>query len=103
MKKWSIEEITKRLDNLKKIYNRFFVDQAICYGRFMTSNEVDALHYAFYWLKDRKLKYRRNTFGTPRDLSCRITADYTIFYNDYCNMFVTSSSYTTTTISNSIW
>lgn len=76
MKKWSKEEITKRLDNLRKVCSNYFVDQAIMYGKFKTTNEVDALHFAFYWLKDNKLKYRREIFGKPNKIVLETDSPY---------------------------
>jgi len=105
MKKWSKEEITKRLDNLRKICSDYFVDQAINYGKFNTTNEVDALHFAFYWLKDNKLKYRREIFGKPTkivketDSPYYTCLDYTSLYTNYVIMpaYTNTTTWTTTT------
>ena len=86
MKKWSKEEITKRLDNLRKVCSNYFVDQAIMYGKFKTTNEVDALHFAFYWLKDNKLKYRREIFGKPNKIVLE-TDSPKWYYNDYNSLY----------------
>jgi len=65
-KRWSKEVMEKRLENLKKIINHYFVDSEIRMAKNLTENELDALYIAYYSLKDRYCKIKRSSFGKPK-------------------------------------
>ena len=55
-KRWSKEVLEKRLENLKKVINPYFVDSELRIAKSLTENELDALYIAYYNLKDRYLQ-----------------------------------------------
>ena len=65
-KRWNKEVMEKRLENLKKIINSYFVDDEIRMAKNQTENELDALYLAYYELKDRYCKIKRSSFGKPK-------------------------------------
>ena len=60
---WNLEQMRKRLENLKKVMNPHLVDTYVAVKKTVTDNELDALYLAYYQLKDLSLKYNKATFG----------------------------------------
>lgn len=64
VKKWDIEIIKVKLNNLKKIISAYEIEQEIAYCKVFTDDEKDFLNMAYYRLKERHIKYNRGIFGT---------------------------------------
>jgi len=62
-KKWSVEELRKRLENLKKITPSLVVDFQIAMAKTLTLDERDALYIAYYALKKKYSKINYSKFG----------------------------------------
>ena len=125
-KKWDLETMKKRLENLKKIIPENSVELQISLAKLETDDELDALYIAYYRLKDVHSKIKRKTFGKPKDVKyeqkCRwtdawdytwdvTTRDWTYSYNaipfttaiDYTNYYYPATlGSTITTVNDSI-
>ena len=62
-KKWSIEELRKRIRNLKKIIPYEVVSWHITFARSLTYSERDALYIAYYELRKIFSKINYSRFG----------------------------------------
>ena len=62
-KNWNLNEMKRRIKNLKKILNPIEVDMYVTLSKCKTNNELDSLYMAYYALKRMHLKYNTNLFG----------------------------------------
>ena len=62
-KRWDLEQMRKRVENLKKIINPYRVETKLNFCKALTDNELDALYLTYYQLKEENLKYDRHIFG----------------------------------------
>lgn len=95
VKKWSEEEISKRIDNLKKIVSNRDLENALLIGFSKTDNKVDALHEAFYYLKSYYLRYNEFAFGIRNTITEYGFTQASGIYNNVNWYYNTLDSYTT--------
>ena len=62
-KRWNLEEMKIRIENLKKITDSVLVSIYYVSAKAKTDNELDALYITYYTLKSRLLKYNRGSYG----------------------------------------
>lgn len=62
-KRWNLEEMKIRVENLKKITYPAFVSFYYANAKVKTDNELDALYLTYYGLKNTLLKYNRGSYG----------------------------------------
>lgn len=63
MKKWNLEEIKIRVENLKKVIPELMVDMYVGLNINVCEDECDAYNKTYYELKEKYLKYNRCRFG----------------------------------------
>ena len=100
-KRWSKEVMEKRLENLKKIINHYFVDNEIRMAKGQTENELDALYIAYYNLKDRYCKIKRSSFGKPKKVGYVPKKKPIGYYTKYWDLYDGDDDWTWTISSNS--
>ena len=62
-KRWNLEEMKIRIENLKKITKPALVSIYYASAKVKTDNELDALYITYYTLKSTLLKYNRGLYG----------------------------------------
>lgn len=67
-KKWSLDIIRKRIENLKKKYNENYINGILRYFLAKTDNECDALYLTYYHIKRCNRRYDASTFGKIRQV-----------------------------------
>ena len=85
-KPWDIEQMRKRVDNLKKRLGPTIVEIYLYQSFNKTNNELDALYLTYYGLKERCLKYRRCVFGRVKEVQFKRKVDNKWYYVDYDNI-----------------
>ena len=65
-KRWNLEQMKIRVENLKKVISAQVVDDAIRIAKYTTDDELDGLYIAYYRLKDEYSKIKRRWFGFPK-------------------------------------
>lgn len=109
VRKWSERDIMIKLTNLGKLLGWFTVQTEIEFQKKYTDNACDAMNLAYYSLKNRFCKIKRERFGFVRTPEYEPKKkrnygyDMWINYNDYTNLYATSYTITTSTYTNSIW
>lgn len=99
-KKWSMEQIVIRLENLKKIIDPFIINMKIHKCKALCDSEYDALYMAFYELKDQYSRLPRIKFGEPKLIGYVPKGWYITSDNDFLNVLTTSGITTLTTSDN---
>jgi hypothetical protein len=92
-KKWNLEQMRKRIENLKKVINSSLVDFSYLQALEKTDNELDALYITFYRLKSLSLKYKRELYGTVNEVEYKPKFDWGKFLDGYLK---TTNNYTST-------
>jgi hypothetical protein len=101
-KRWNLEEMKIRVNNLKKVINETLVNR-YCYRALEeTDNELDALYIAYYDLKALSLKYKREVYGTVNNVDYKPKFDWNSYLDEYLKNNInyytsTASSYTWST------
>jgi hypothetical protein len=101
-KRWNLEEMKIRVNNLKKVINETLVNR-YCYRALEeTDNELDALYIAYYDLKALSLKYKREVYGTVNNVDYKPKFDWNSYLYEYLKNNInyytrTASSYTWST------
>lgn len=96
-KRWNLEEMKIRVNNLKKVINETLIN--IYYYRALkkTDNELDALYIAYYDLKALSLKYKREVYGTVNNVEYKPKFDWNIYLDEYLknniNYYTSTESY----------
>jgi len=112
VKKYDINEITTRLNNLKKKFGSYEVDREIDWQSRYTNNWCDVLNLAYRSLKNKHTKIRRDRYGFVRPISYEIkqrkklwTLSDKIIANSFYGypIFNSNSSFTITTSNNYVW
>ena len=102
-KKWNLEQMRKRIENLKKVINSSLVDFYFLQSLEKTDNELDALYITFYKLKSLTLKYKRELYGSVNEVQYEPKFDFNKYLKElrYCNYTSTTSyGYSSRTYSN---
>lgn len=100
-KRWNLEEMKIRVNNLKKVINETLIN--IYYYRALeeTDNELDALYIAYYDLKALSLKYKREVYGTVNNVDYKPKFDWNSYLDEYLknggNCCASAISYTWST------
>lgn len=82
-KRWNLEEMKIRVNNLKKVINETLVNR-YCYRALEeTDNELDALYIAYYDLKALSLKYKREVYGTVNNVDYKSKFDWDSYLDEY--------------------
>lgn len=100
-KKWSMEQIVIRLENLKKIIDPFIINMKIHECKALCDSEYDALYMAFYKLKDQYSRLPRIKFGAPKPIAYTPKGWYITSNNDFINV-LTGVNTTWTTLDNGL-
>jgi hypothetical protein len=115
VRKWSEKDIMIKLTNLAKKLGWLNVQTEIDFQKKYTDNTCDAMNLAYYSLKNKFSKIKRERFGfvrTPeyepkkkRNYGYDMWINYNDYmgYNDYPGLYATSYTVTTSTYTNSIW
>lgn len=112
VRKWSERDIMIKLTNLGKLLGWITVKAEIEFQMKYTDNTCDAMNLAYYSLKNKFSKIKRDKFGfvrTPEyEPKKRKSADYGQYmwynYNDFTSLYTTSYTVTAnSTYTNSIW
>ena len=80
---WNLEQMRKRLENLKKVIHPPLVDTYIAVKKAVADNELDALYLAYYQLKGLSLRYNRATFGQVNDVNYKPKFDWESYLKEY--------------------
>jgi hypothetical protein len=104
-KKWNLEQMRKRIENLKKVINSCIVDSYYFQSLEKTDNELDALYITFYRLKSLSLKYKRELYGTVNEVEYKPKFDWNKYLDEYLKGYhnytsTTSYTYSSRTYSN---
>jgi hypothetical protein len=67
-KKWDLPTMEKKLDSLKKIIPEYVVDLEISLYSNVAEDRLDVLYLAYYSLKDKYCKVKREKFGKIKDV-----------------------------------
>ena len=67
-KKWDLPTMEKKLDSLKKIIPEYAVDLEISLYSNVAEDRLDVLYLAYYSLKDKYCKIKREKFGKIKDV-----------------------------------
>ena len=105
VKKYDLNEITIRLENLKNKFGSFVVENEIKYYRKYTDNECDMLNLSYRALKNKFTKIQRFRFGIVRVIDYEIRQRKSnMYYSDtyYCNTNITST-WTISTANSYVW
>ena len=107
VKKYDITEITIRLNNLRKRFGDYYVDNAIRLCETYSDNRCDVLNLAYRNLKNRLIKIQRHKYGYVRNIEYEKKLrknPYSIYYNciDYSSLYPSSSSSTWTITASSL-
>ena len=94
-KKWNLEQMRKRIDNLKKVINSSIVDFYFFQSLEKTDNELDALYITFYKLKSLALKYKRELYGFVNEVQYEPKFDCNRYLNEY--LYAHSNDWSSTT------
>lgn len=105
-KKWNLEQMRKRIENLKKVINSSLVDFSYLQALEKTDNELDALYITFYRLKSLLLKYNRELYGTVNEVEYEPKFDWDKYLNEYLkgyHDYTSTTSYTYSSRARSIY
>lgn len=105
-KKWNLEQMRKRIENLKKMINSSLVDFSYLQALEKTDNELDALYITFYRLKSLSLKYKRELYGTVNEVEYEPKFDWDKYLNEYLkgyHDYTSTTSYTYSSRARSIY
>jgi hypothetical protein len=112
VKKYDLNEITIRLENLKNKFGSYVVENEIKFYRKYTDNECDVLNLTYRALKHKFTKIQRFRFGIVRVIDYEIRqrkklwtlSDKIVDNSIYgYGFFNTSSTFTITTSNNYVW
>lgn len=105
VKKYDLNEITIRLENLKNKFGSFVVENEIKYYKKYTDNECDMLNLAYRALKNKFTKIQRFRFGFVRVIDYEIRKRKSnIYYSDaYYYNTNTTSTWTVSTANSYVW
>lgn len=116
VKKYDINEITTRLNNLKKKFGSYEVNREIDWQSRYSYNWCDVLNLAYRSLKNKHTKIRRDRYGFVRPISYetkhrsktlqeKIVGNSCYTVNGYDSWFFPffNSSSTITTSNNYVW
>jgi hypothetical protein len=92
-KRWNLDEMRKRIENLKKVINSSIVDFYYFQSLEKTDSELDALYITYYRLKSLALKYKREKYGIVNDVDYKPKFDWGKFLDGYLK---TTNNYTST-------
>lgn len=92
-KKWNLEEMKIRVNNLKKVINETLINRYYYRALEETDNELDALYIAYYDLKALSLKYKREVYGTVNNVDYKPKFDWDSYLDEYLknNIYYTST------------
>lgn len=90
-RKWDIKDITIKLDNLKKRFGEWVIDNEIKFQKRYTDNAVDYLNMAYYALKQKYCKIHRRKYGIINNV------EYTPKKNVWHTWAITSNTQTSST------
>ena len=105
-KKWNLEQMRKRIENLKKVINSSLVDFSYLQALEKTDNELDVLYITFYRLKSLSLKYKRELYGTVNEVEYEPKFDWDKYLNEYLkgyHDYTSTTSYTYSSRARSIY
>ena len=105
-KKWNLEQMRKRIENLKKVINSSLVDFSYLQALEKTDNELDVLYITFYRLKSLSLKYNRELYGTVNEVEYEPKFDWDKYLNEYLkgyHDYTSTTSYTYSSRARSIY
>ena len=87
-KRWNLEEMKIRIENLKKITSSALVSIYYANAKAKTDNELDALYITYYALKNRLLKYNRGSYGRIKTVNYARKYDW----NQYIDFHILGST-----------
>lgn len=90
-KKWTLEEIRKRVENLNKIISPSIILNEYIANYVSVNDELDALYMTYYNLKDKYMKYKRCSLGDIKLVSLNKTYCPSNFYGSFGTSFYTFS------------
>lgn len=82
-KKLPIDNVSVKLNNLKKIINPIIIEGEINAAKFATDDETDALNIAYYSLKNMFSKIKRYRYGTVLNVDYKPKTIESVWYKDY--------------------
>lgn len=99
-KRWPLENIRKRVENIKKIVGERSVDSTLEYYLKVAVNEYDALYLTYYHFKmwHCKLIYSTNWNLKPVGYNPRFNETF-----DWCDSSYTTTNLTASTTTTTIW
>jgi hypothetical protein len=92
-KKWNLEQMEKRIENLKKVCGESMVLFLYRQALDKTDDKLDALYLTFYTLKSLRLRYKREVYGVVNNVDYKPKFDW----NKYLKYLKGYYNYTSTT------
>lgn len=85
MKKWKLEEIKIRIENLKKVIPECIVNTYVSFNISLCEDECDAYNKTYYDLKEKYLRYNRRVFGIVQNMPYKLKKNniFTFPYYNY--------------------
>ena len=96
-KKWNLEQMEKRIENLKKVCGESMVLFLYRQALDKTDDKLDALYLTFYGLKSLRLSYKREVYGVVNNVGYKPKFDWDRYFNEYLSSHSNDWSYTTAT------
>lgn len=82
-KKWNLEQMEKRIENLKKVCGESMVLFLYRQALDKTDDKLDALYLTFYTLKSLRLRYKREVYGVVNNVDYKPKFDWYRYSNEY--------------------
>ena len=86
MKKWKLEEIKIRIENLKKVIPEYIINTYVSFNISLCEDECDAYNKTYYDLKEKYLRYNRRVFGIVQNMPYKLKKN-NIFTFPYYSTF----------------
>jgi len=85
-KKWNLEQMEKRIENLKKACGESMVLFIYRQALDKTDDKLDALYLTFYALKSLRLRYKREVYGVVNNVDYKPKFDWDRYINEYLSV-----------------
>lgn len=82
-KKWNLEQMEKRIENLKKVCGESMVLFLYRQALDKTDDKLDALYLTFYGIKSLRLRYKREVYGVVNNVDYKPKFDWDKYINEY--------------------
>jgi len=94
-KKWNLEQMEKRIENLKKVCGESMVLFLYRQALYKTDDKLDALYLTFYTLKSLRLRYKREVYGVVNNVDYKPKFDWDRYLTTHSNNWSYTYSYST--------